>query len=292
MLNWTLEVIELVQGTKQIFSAAEFVHLMEAVIVSGYNPQKEVTHGTAQCLQAYLRGAARHAPSVLAGCRELACLRVSDGDTTVSRVYFDVLRLLPLDAVTRRVTCGLHEFGGDGKVSGAPKESYWEAYRQVRRGHVARCPSATFHSHNFSAIMSYVLNGAAPSMHVAWLERQFYSCQKLGEKDAVIGATPRDEMEHLVVLAGGNDRLLWFWAVWEAAQFCVLSKLRTPLGKPQETFTAIESTLKNYTADLALARDADDAASIRSHSSTGKNILIWLIVALGSRTTSLNLPTW
>lgn len=38
--------------------------------------------------------------------------------------------------------------------------------------------------------------------------------------------------------------MLWFWAMWEAAQFCVLSRLRTPLGKPQDTFAAIEAAVK------------------------------------------------
>lgn len=47
-----------------------------------------------------------------------------------------------------------------------------------------------------------------------------------------------------------NERLLWFWATWEAAQFCIQSKLRTPLGKPQETFTAIEGVIKKYTTEL------------------------------------------
>lgn len=34
------------------------------------------------------------------------------------------------------------------------------------------------------------------------------------------------------------------WAQWEAAQFCVNNKLRTVLGKPQETFLKIESIIK------------------------------------------------
>ena len=46
----------------------------------------------------------------------------------------------------------------------------------------------------------------------------------------------------------GSDRLLWFWALWEAAQFCVLSRLRTPLGKPQDTFAAIETAVKQCSA--------------------------------------------
>lgn len=40
------------------------------------------------------------------------------------------------------------------------------------------------------------------------------------------------------------ESLLWFWATWEAAQFCILSRLRTPLGRAQETFQAIEG--KNF----------------------------------------------
>ena len=40
-----------------------------------------------------------------------------------------------------------------------------------------------------------------------------------------------------------NSSLLWFWATWESAQFCSLAKLRTPLGKPQDTFMSIEAYL-------------------------------------------------
>ena len=47
-----------------------------------------------------------------------------------------------------------------------------------------------------------------------------------------------------------NASLLWFWATWEAAQFCTLAKLRTPLGKPQDTFMSIEAALKAYVAEV------------------------------------------
>jgi len=36
--------------------------------------------------------------------------------------------------------------------------------------------------------------------------------------------------------------------MWEAAQFCILSRLRTPLGKPQDTFAAIEAAVKQCSA--------------------------------------------
>lgn len=34
--------------------------------------------------------------------------------------------------------------------------------------------------------------------------------------------------------------LLYFWINWEAANFCVTNRLRTPFGKPNFTFRAIE----------------------------------------------------
>lgn len=43
-----------------------------------------------------------------------------------------------------------------------------------------------------------------------------------------------------------HEGLLWFWALWECAQHCVQSKLKTPLGKPQDTFIAIEGEIKSF----------------------------------------------
>lgn len=68
-----------------------------------------------------------------------------------------------------------------------------------------------------------------------WLERLFYSCQRLDKRDQ--SAIPRNLLK--------TDAVLWQWAVWEAAQFTVLSKLRTPLGRAQDTFQTIEGNVRN-----------------------------------------------
>ena len=44
----------------------------------------------------------------------------------------------------------------------------------------------------------------------------------------------------LCIKVGCSEELLWFWASWEAAEFCVLARLKTPLGKAMETFHVIE----------------------------------------------------
>lgn len=72
-----------------------------------------------------------------------------------------------------------------------------------------------------------------------WLERLYYSCQRLEKRDGRAGADgSKPGVVPRVLLK--TEAVLWQWAVWEAAQFTVLSKLRTPLGRAQDTFQTIE----------------------------------------------------
>lgn len=79
-----------------------------------------------------------------------------------------------------------------------------------------------------------------------WLERLYYSCQRFEKMD---GRGCADSGKPGVVPQAllKNEAVLWQWAVWEAAQFTVLSKLRTPLGRAPDTFQTIEgNTLLMY----------------------------------------------
>lgn len=72
-----------------------------------------------------------------------------------------------------------------------------------------------------------------------WLERLYYSCQRLEKRD-VRGGTDGFRPGVVPRALLKTEAVLWQWAVWEAAQFTVLSKLRTPLGRAQDTFQTIE----------------------------------------------------
>jgi hypothetical protein len=79
-----------------------------------------------------------------------------------------------------------------------------------------------------------------------WLERLFQSCQR--KSTNTTGKNEQALEDQYRVLSYeqlpnfGNDALIWFWAIWECAQFCVMNKLKTSLGKPQETFLALEGS--------------------------------------------------
>lgn len=60
-----------------------------------------------------------------------------------------------------------------------------------------------------------------------------------------------------------NESLLWFWATWECAQFAIVSRLRTPLGKAPETFMAIEGVIKAFAAESQSFSNMDDGLERR-----------------------------
>ena len=73
-----------------------------------------------------------------------------------------------------------------------------------------------------------------------WLERMYHSCQH--RRPPVPETLDHPELHPLLMshLVCNCDAVLWFWATYESAQYCLLARLRTPLGLPAETFGAIE----------------------------------------------------
>ncbi|MGH0124211.1 UNVERIFIED_CONTAM: hypothetical protein FKN15_024640 [Acipenser sinensis] len=107
------------------------------------------------------------------------------------------------------------------------------------RGHMIKAPSNTFHPQDFSDLISFILYGTIHRCgKEPWLEKLYHSCQRLEKRDAT--PIPRALLK--------TEAVLWQWAVWEAAQFTVLSKLRTPLGRAQDTFQTIEGMIRSLAA--------------------------------------------
>jgi len=73
-----------------------------------------------------------------------------------------------------------------------------------------------------------------------WLERMYHSCQH--RRPPVPENLDHPELHPLLMahLVCNCDSVLWFWATYESAQYCLLARLRTPLGPPNETFSALE----------------------------------------------------
>ncbi|XP_066151447.1 serine/threonine-protein kinase SMG1 [Euwallacea fornicatus] len=71
-------------------------------------------------------------------------------------------------------------------------------------------------------------------------------------------------MELFYDLAVNSRQVLNNWCTLEAAQFCVNYKLRTPLGKPNETFMKIESALNQLGNDLVMMKKTSERLNEKS----------------------------
>ena len=72
-----------------------------------------------------------------------------------------------------------------------------------------------------------------------------------------------------------HEGLLWFWGLWECSQFFVQSKLKTPLGKPQDSFLAIESALKAYFNNTSTNNETQSASGESTIKNQNSNTDDW-----------------
>ncbi|KAF9379405.1 Serine/threonine-protein kinase smg1 [Podila verticillata] len=76
------------------------------------------------------------------------------------------------------------------------------------------------------------------------LQRLFHACQGKDILSKLNSESSIDMIawEHLSMLPNSLT-MLTYWSQWEAARYCMLSRLRTPFGGPQQTFDSLEKQL-------------------------------------------------
>ena len=99
------------------------------------------------------------------------------------------------------------------------------------------------------------------------------------------GGGPSDVERHLERCVGANplvSRLVIgstdyrrHWIAYHLAQFCVNNKLKTPLGKPQDTLTTIEKALRNSNQILSTGQSNMDEAEARKLRLQCKDLLVF-----------------
>ncbi|XP_077868684.1 serine/threonine-protein kinase SMG1-like [Saccoglossus kowalevskii] len=253
-LTWLQNIIEKVVPCDReiVYACPEFQSSISTLLDLATSPDIIISLRCCKCLE--LTVTSNHlSHQLLKRLVDVCKVKMTCTNTKVSAAYTAMLKTLPTDLLTR---CGDLSLIGNKQQSSSssPNPSgidIIQAMRLACRSHMSKSPTGSFHSHSFRSIMGFVLKGVAPGQLEGnpWLERLYYSCQR-HDKQNGDGRKKDDSMFTEMVV--GNDPLSWFWATCESALFCVLSKLRTPLGKPQETFQNIESTLRAFAAETKL----------------------------------------
>ncbi|XP_067130817.1 serine/threonine-protein kinase SMG1 [Centruroides vittatus] len=243
-IHWSQEVFENIQHhLSKISRTSEISEMIDSILHLAYTTDPLLTKACCGVLQTLVKGSASSLPeNILKRCYEVCVLKLSDSNVDVQEEFSNFFMYLPLHIITSGFpfSVGRLGLGYDVKLDQTQldhSEITISDIWLVRRGHMNRSPLSTFHSHNFKTVMTYILQGIEPE-DKNWLYRLFYTSQHIDKQSKLSGM--------LMTLMVSNNSLLWFWTTWEVAQLCVLNKLRTPLGKPQETFTTIEGAIKSY----------------------------------------------
>ncbi|GIY22261.1 hypothetical protein CDAR_374792 [Caerostris darwini] len=240
---WTSEILEQVQRhLPRLLQTSLFNKLLQATLNIGSTHYTNICKYCCKSLHIFLKWAAfALSDSTLQRCYDLCILRLNSHDPELQDEFASLLAFIPLDVVLRGSSLNnckasyLQLSTKDVDLSSRPQLSIldlWTAFR----GYMSRSSTGNFFSHHFRTLAAFILQGKEPQ-EKNWLQRLYISCPPPERRNRVDSL-----MNQLSTL---SSSVLWFWGVWEVAQFCVVSKLRTPLGKPQETFMAIEGALKS-----------------------------------------------
>uniref|UniRef100_A0A671RI04 Serine/threonine-protein kinase SMG1 n=1 Tax=Sinocyclocheilus anshuiensis TaxID=1608454 RepID=A0A671RI04_9TELE len=222
LLTWSLEVSLMMKRSKTyspLFSLPSFLRFCKGLLANSLNEDPTICLQACNSLQVL---SSSLTTELLQRCVDVCRVQLVHSAVRVRQAFGKLLRSIPM-----HVALSAHSHSEIKEISLA-----------IRR-HMSKVPSNTFHPQDFSDLIGFILYGTVHrGGKEPWLERLYHSCQRLEKKDSAM--VPRALLK--------TEAVLWQWAVWEAAQFTVLSKLRTPLGRAQDTFQTIEGMIRSLAA--------------------------------------------
>ncbi|XP_008297822.1 serine/threonine-protein kinase SMG1 [Stegastes partitus] len=231
LLTWAHEISLLMKKSdtySPLFSLPAFNKFCRGLLANALNEDQGICLQTCHSLQVL---SSSLSTELLQRCVDLCRVQLVHSAVRVRQAYAKLLKTIPLDVA----------------LSNYSHPEIREISLAIRN-HMSRAPSSTFHPQDFSDLISFILYGV---LHRGgkdpWLERLYYSCQRLEKQDGR-GSVDGSKPDVVPQVQLKTEVVLWQWAVWEAAQFTVLSKLRTPLGRAQDTFQTIESMIRSLAA--------------------------------------------
>ena len=198
-----------------------------------------------------------HTKEVSEMIRECGVFHLKAVNTNVKELACEILGLIP-------PMVGNWVSGNDGRqCSNSNEKSSPPGIKEIHNIKMAfvRSNHESIKPTDFKVLIDTLLNGprskliASQTKILKHLESYIQSNEKNLEYD-----DPKNIEECLA----SNSDLQSFWISYQLAQFCVNGKLKTPLGKAQETLTTIEKVIRQLTTNAA-------AASIQKTTNVSEN---------------------
>ncbi|OAD60741.1 Serine/threonine-protein kinase SMG1 [Eufriesea mexicana] len=175
---------------------------------------------------------------------DLVMLHLTSRDEIVREKYGSLLTQMPLNIVIPKLN--REYLLSETKKYQGIKNYSTESLIFAQRLHMRGTNNGEMQTQHFKTYMAFLL------------QEQYLDASELSEIFTLCWpiVSESETTKKMYRLALTNRSFLYFWAGFEAAQHCVTNKLRTSLGKPQETFTSIESALKTLAREISYSYDA------------------------------------
>lgn len=236
----------------------KFLAIVAAINRLSITPSNEtVTATCASCLDSFT-DIEVFPDDILQQITEVCCIQMCSTNTSVREVFTNIFAKVPLRFSLKQV----NDFSGINKLHAdhITQLQHWH-YRNGTSGVGSFQPQffkdfiedIGFSRDQSSSIDTFALDVFANS----WYQ----------------DSGPSNSFKEMSVT---DMRPLMTWLEWQAAQYCVENKLKTTLGKPQDTFLKIEALIKEDARVLSLKEKGTSVKGIKTYLANQKNAKVLL----------------
>lgn len=267
LLSWLQEIFTHSKAyLVTLCRTTQFKEIAQALIDSGYCCESAIVLAVSSNLKILL--SYPHVPwdtTFFYSANNLCILHVNSTDKSIRESYADLLTLLPWFVTIHN--CDNTQIVQRNRSSSSSNINLYNNHsvEVAQHLHMKRSVSGEMLQLQFKKFTSYLLRGTEQEEN--WLQDIFNCCSALDDSNF-------DLVDFRSQVLNSRS-LLYFWVTWESALLCVNNKLRTPLGKPTETFTSIETALKRLAKDaLGVVTEGDSNSICRLQEQTRVGMLL------------------
>ncbi|CAH1985475.1 unnamed protein product [Acanthoscelides obtectus] len=254
LLQWLKDIlINSENYLEALYTNEKFSKLADVIVDCGYNFNPRIVLSVCENLEKLLSNKQLSWSSTfLTNVSDLCKLHMTSTKEEIRNCYSRLLANIPWDITIAELNKVNTAQSLKEKCATEKKNLNYAVYLGQQL-HLNGSIESELYPLQFKQLTKYLLKNEP--MDISQMEDIFSSCW-LSDSDSLVYSVPYDE------LASNSSVVLYSWLTLEAAQFCVTYKLRTPLGKPNETFTKIEGALNQLGNELITLKkhggDGDD----------------------------------
>ncbi|XP_054164318.1 serine/threonine-protein kinase SMG1-like [Oppia nitens] len=273
-IDWIHEIIKNSHLHLNTFSTAkEIIDVIETISDMTFSNNKTVCLKSAKIIETVVKLFPNIVlPNAFNKYQKSCLIKIGHIDEDINKEYINLLAILP----TAIKTQDIHMSSFSDILCRRDSYLYPEDIRLSILALIQREPSTSFTSNCFRSVVSFILDNSY-SENNNWLRRWFNTC--LSDDNPIKCSQSLTKYQSIsntintTQVFDSYKSCQIYWSVWEVVQYCIFNRLRTPLGKPQDTFTKIEATIKRRVVQLQGTID-DSNTSIEVNSIQVRMLLL------------------